>query len=105
MKGERDRVVTSLASELNGWLTADDRQNTIRVISGGPGSGKSSFARIFAAGVSKTGTPRVLFVPLHLIDPAKDLVDEIARFVRDEGVLAHNPISPWRNPLFLGTAR
>jgi hypothetical protein len=31
---------------------------------------------------------------LHLIDPSKDLVDEVARFVRDEGVLSQNPLDP-----------
>ena len=36
----------------------------------------------------------MLFVPLHLIDPSKDLVDEVGRFVRDEGVLLQNPLDP-----------
>jgi hypothetical protein len=31
---------------------------------------------------------------LHLIDPSKDLVDEVARFVREEGVLVQNPLDP-----------
>jgi hypothetical protein len=29
------------------------------------------------------GKQKVLFVPLHLMDPSKDLVDEVGRFVRD----------------------
>jgi hypothetical protein len=32
---------------------------------GGPGSGKSSFARIFAARLAEEGKHKVLFVPLH----------------------------------------
>ncbi len=35
-----------------------------------------------------------MFIPLHLIDPSKDLVDEIGRFVKDEGVLLANPMDP-----------
>jgi hypothetical protein len=93
-KEKRTRVVTSLQSELEGWLKKNDQQDTIRVISGGPGSGKSSFARIFAAQVASAGTPRVLFIPLHLIDPSKDLTEEIGRFLKDEGVLQHNPMDP-----------
>ncbi len=86
-------VVVSLEAELDQWLKTGSRQDVIRVISGGPGSGKSSFARIFSARVAQEGKQKVLFVPLHLIDPSKDLVDEVARFVRDEG-LTQNPLDP-----------
>jgi len=88
------RVVISLQHELEHWLQKANREDTIRVISGGPGSGKSSFARIFAARVAQNGKLKVLFVPLHLIDPSKDLVDEVGRFVRDEGVMLQNPLDP-----------
>lgn len=90
----RRRVVISLQHEVEQWLQSTDRQDCIRVISGGPGSGKSSFARILAARLAQYGSPRVLFVPLHLIDPSKELVDEVGRFVRDEGVLSQNPLDP-----------
>jgi hypothetical protein len=40
------------------------------------------------------GKVKVLFVPLHLIDASKDLVDEVERFVKDEGVLLQNPLDP-----------
>ena len=88
------RVVVALQAELEQWLKQANREDTIRVISGGPGSGKSSFARIFAAQIAQNGKPKVLFVPLHLIDASKDLVDEVGRFVRDEGVMLQNPLDP-----------
>ena len=88
----RVHVVISLEEELSKWLREAALNDHIRVISGGPGSGKSSFARIFSAQVAQEGKYKVLFVPLHLIDPSKDLIDEIARFVRDEGVLLQNPL-------------
>ncbi|HLZ17405.1 MAG TPA: pentapeptide repeat-containing protein, partial [Cyclobacteriaceae bacterium] len=59
---------------------------------GGPGSGKSSFARIFAAKVSALEKVRVLFVPLHLIDASKRLTDEISRYAKEEGFLTHDPL-------------
>lgn len=90
----RQRVVVELEKELQSWLRQADKTDAIRIISGGPGSGKSSFARIFAAQVAAQGKVKVLFVPLHLIDPTKDLADEVARFVRDEGVLTQNPLDP-----------
>jgi hypothetical protein len=89
------RVVVSLQKELEEWLEDASRDDTVRVISGGPGSGKSAFSRIFAARIAESQPKlRVLFVPLHLIDPSKDLVEEVGRFVADEGVLVQNPLDP-----------
>lgn len=89
---ERRRVVVRLEAELEAWLNNPSAQDAIRVLSGGPGSGKSSFARIFAARIASSGKLKILYIPLHLIDPTKDLVDEVGRFVCDEGVLEHNPL-------------
>ena len=88
------RVVVSLQNELEQWLQKASPQDSIRVISGGPGSGKSSFARIFAAKLSHDPKLKVLYVPLHLIDATRDLTEEIGRFVKDEGVLLQNPLDP-----------
>lgn len=91
---QRRRVVVSLQAELEKWLSSENPQDAIRVISGGPGSGKSSFARMFAAHLSSYQHLKVLYVPLHLIDPANDLIGEIGRFVKQEGVLPENPLEP-----------
>jgi len=86
------RVVVSLQQELDEWLSKGERDDAMRAVSGGPGSGKSSFAKIYAAHVVDQGRLKVLFVPLHLIDPTRDFADEIGRFVRDEQILKHNPL-------------
>lgn len=102
-KPER-RIVVSLVDELEQWLLQKDPQDAIRIISGGPGSGKSSFAKIFAAQIAKSKKIKVLFVPLHLIDPTKDIIDEIARFTKAEGILIQNPLdqdSPEPNLLLI----
>ena len=92
---KRRHVVIDLQEELANWVDSADPQDAIRVISGGPGSGKSSFARVFASGIAQSHSRiKVLFVPLHLIDASKDLVEEVGRFVRDEGVLLSNPLDP-----------
>jgi uncharacterized protein YjbI with pentapeptide repeats len=88
------RVVIALEDELDHWVQQPNPKDPIRVISGGPGSGKSSFAKIFAAKVAKNGAVKVLFVPLHRIDPAKELTDAVGRFVRDDGILLQNPLDP-----------
>ena len=49
----RHRIVVSLDQELEEWLTLKpDAHDAIRIISGSPGSGKSSFARIFSARIA-----------------------------------------------------
>jgi len=89
---DRRRVVVKLQEELESWIDNPKRDDTIRVISGGPGCGKSCFARIFAQSQASKEKIRVLFVPLHLIDPSKEIVEEVGRFVRDEGILDQNPL-------------
>ena len=93
---EYDRVVVDLQKAIESWLEKSDRNDAIRVISGGPGSGKSSFAKILAARQAEIGTIPVLFVPLHQFDPADDLVDAIGKWVRDDpdGLLPENPLDP-----------
>jgi len=87
-----ERVVVDLESELEAWLNKPDRHDAIRVISGGLGSGKSSFTKIFAANQAEKGKIPVLFIPLHHFDPSEDLVDAVGKFVRLDGFLRHNPL-------------
>jgi hypothetical protein len=75
------RIVVELEPELQTWLEQADKDDAIRVISGGPGSGKSSFAKMFAAKQAEKGEIPVLFIPLHLFDPEDDLVEAIGKFI------------------------
>jgi len=89
----KKRVVVKLIDELDLWLDSAKKDDAIRAISGGPGSGKSSFAKIYAAHIASQNKNKVLFVPLHYIDPTRDFIEEIGRFVRDEGILQANPLT------------
>ncbi|MBW4617129.1 MAG: pentapeptide repeat-containing protein [Desmonostoc vinosum HA7617-LM4] len=77
---QQQLIVVDLEKELQTWL--DEPKEAIRVISGGPGSGKSSFTKIFAAKQAEYGN-QVLFIPLHLFNPRKDLVEAVSDFIRD----------------------
>ncbi|OCQ89067.1 hypothetical protein BCD64_04860 [Nostoc sp. MBR 210] len=99
------KVVVDLDTELQTWLDAANPKDAIRVISGSPGSGKSSFTKIFAAKQAKTwlnketNQPKVhvLFIPLHLFNPEGDLVTEIGKFInsmRRDTPLPSNPLEP-----------
>jgi uncharacterized protein YjbI with pentapeptide repeats len=83
---EERRVVAWLRDTLDAWMAKADPHDAVRVISGDPGAGKSSFARMYAAHRMTKGE-RVLYVPLHLFDVQGDLgaslaklCDEIAAF-------------------------
>lgn len=90
------KVCVRLDEELISWLKNRDRSDALRVISGGPGSGKSSFTRVFCVDVAKKGIAKPIYIPLHLIDPTRDVSSEVERFIRDEALLGFNPIDPER---------
>ena len=87
-------IVVDLAGSLDAWLKKADRGDAVRVITGGPGCGKTSFARLFAARHAEEGKIRVLFVPLHQLELSDSLVTAVDGFVRYNEFLAHNPINP-----------
>jgi len=89
---DKERVVVNLNKELETWLQEAKSDDAIRLISGGPGSGKSSFGKIFTAQLAEKGEITVLFIPLHLFKLSDDLVRAIGEFVQVEGFLPHNPL-------------
>jgi uncharacterized protein YjbI with pentapeptide repeats len=93
-KESETRVVVELWDILTNWLKAGDRTDAIRVVSGGPGCGKSSFTKMFAAHVAETLDFPVLYIPLHRFDPGKDLVEAVRDFVAFAQFLPHNPLDP-----------
>jgi uncharacterized protein YjbI with pentapeptide repeats len=88
-----ERVVIDLEKELEIWLTKAKKDDAIRLISGGPGSGKSSFAKMFAAKLAAKGTIPVLFIPLHHFEPSDDLIDAVGEYCADGRILPHNPLA------------
>ncbi|KJU86119.1 pentapeptide repeat-containing protein [Candidatus Magnetobacterium bavaricum] len=88
----QNRVVVPLEEEITQWLQCTDKNDAIRVISGGPGSGKSTFAKIFAARLAQEGPAKVIYVPLHMINATREFVKEIDKFVKAEGILVQNPL-------------
>jgi uncharacterized protein YjbI with pentapeptide repeats len=93
-KPEAKRVVIQLEETLQAWLQRADRQDAIRVICGGPGCGKSSFTKIWAAKLAESAEVPVLFIPLHHFNPGAELMEAIDKFIRDDydGILPPNPL-------------
>ncbi|MDJ0620769.1 MAG: pentapeptide repeat-containing protein [Calothrix sp. MO_192.B10] len=87
-----ERVVIELQEELENWLQQANHNDAIRLISGGPGSGKSSFAKIFAAHLGEREIIRVIYIPLHLFNLTGDITKSVWEFVQFDGFLPHNPL-------------
>jgi uncharacterized protein YjbI with pentapeptide repeats len=88
------RVVVNLEQQLENWILKADKNDAIRVISGGPGYGKSSFAKMLAARQAEKGEIPILFIPLHLFEITADLVEAVSDFAQKYQFLTHNPLEP-----------
>jgi uncharacterized protein YjbI with pentapeptide repeats len=75
-----ERVVIFLHSAIRDWLQQSDKRYGLQIICGGPGCGKSSFTKMLAAELAAKGD-RVLWIPLHLLDPTKDLVKALDELI------------------------
>lgn len=79
---------------LQQWIQEWDANDAIRVISGGPGAGKSAFARLFAAQVADSGRCRVVYIPLHLFELKADLTVALNKFCEEHEYLQMELLHP-----------
>jgi uncharacterized protein YjbI with pentapeptide repeats len=79
-------VLVELDAELRDWLAGRSRcRAALRVLAGGPGSGKSSVAKMLAAERGAMGLP-TLFVPVHLLDLSRSTAVAIEAYARTQGL-------------------
>ena len=71
------RIAVDLTSNLIDWVKRSDRTDSVRVVSGGPGSGKSSVAKMFTAEALSQTSWRALYIPLHHIKYKGEVVPAI----------------------------
>ena len=89
---EKERIAVKLEDELQSWLKAEEPHDAIRMIIGGPGSGKSSFTQMFAAHLIEQLNLSVLFIPLDQFTFSRDLVYDVGQFIHYVPSLDHNPL-------------
>jgi len=95
---EKTKVV-NLHDAIDEWLNKEDKDDSVRIISGGPGSGKSSFVKMFAAGISDTH--RVLFIPLHRLNLDIGIKEGINEFLVTSKLFEKTPIGNERKLLII----
>ncbi|RVU86454.1 NACHT domain-containing protein [Leucothrix sargassi] len=88
------KVVCDLHTEIEKWIKDFDKEDCVRIVSGGPGSGKSSFAKMLASDLAEKRALPVLFIPLHYFNLTEDLSSAIETFIRTKTYLRNNPLDP-----------
>ncbi|WP_252241935.1 pentapeptide repeat-containing protein [Clostridium sp. ZBS18] len=95
---EKDRkIVVDLECELNQWIKNGSISDCLKIICGGPGSGKSSFAKVFAAKQAQNSVVKVLYIPLHHFTTDNDLIKSVGKFVKYDGFISYNPLEELNN--------
>ena len=92
---EKYKCVIDLHSEMEAWVQNFQKDNAVRLVSGGPGAGKSSFAKMFAAHIAKEMEEiDVLLIPLHHFNLSDDLISAVEQFAKSEKFLEDSPLDP-----------
>jgi len=80
--GRALRNIVRFFEALDEWVGSTDRRDPIRVISGGPGIGKSSSMRAYAAHIARSGVAFPIFIPLQKLgNPDRPLRDRIREYL------------------------
>ena len=62
-EGNESKIVVELEKEVLDWIVQEDTRDTIRLISGGPGSGKSSFLKMISTKIASESSVKLIFIP------------------------------------------
>ena len=89
---ETKKIVFDLETDFKEWLNNFSPDSVVRFISGGPGSGKSTFAKIFASRIANETTIPTLYIPLHLFDHKINLISAMADYIKGNPFLSGNPL-------------
>lgn len=84
--------VVKIDDYLLGWVNNGRKNDNLKIVSGGPGYGKSSMLKMLAAKLAQAGK-NVLFIPLHRFELKNDLEEAVKKFLNyDKYITTFNPI-------------
>lgn len=75
------QAVVNIENDVTEWIKKDDLSDTIRLINGGPGSGKSSFLKVLSSKLTNDSTIKVVFIPMHVISFSDSLDESINNYL------------------------
>lgn len=99
--GNVTKTVCNLYEEISKWLKKTDMDDSLKIISGGPGSGKSSFSKILASELAEKSDVPVLFIPLHRFKISGYLPDAIRQFLDNHHILSQENLLNESNLLLI----
>lgn len=82
-----------LHETLHSWLLSEKSYDSVRVVAGGPGSGKSTFAKAFAIEAIDGGNFDVLFIPLQDLAASGSFETRIASLMRNRSELGFDRVN------------
>jgi len=80
----KKHYVHKLEPLLNNWLDSEAGEDTYRIISGEPGSGKSTFAKMFAA--KRIKDTHLVYIPLDELDVREGFKTAFGNYLKGEGL-------------------
>ena len=93
------RTVVSFQDDTLAWLRGERHSGRLRIVSGGPGSGKSSAIKALAASLSESGNDSkdidVLLFPLQRFQWRVGIIESVAdTLMTYANSMRHNPLDP-----------
>ena len=97
-KPKKVRSTVNLNNDMLAWLRGEHGDNRLRLISGGPGSGKSSAMKALAATLIEEGNngcpTDVLLFPLQRFHWRAGIVESVGATLNAADQMRHNPLDP-----------
>jgi len=87
---EKELIVHDVFPFLKSWVEKPD--HPLKIISGGPGSGKSTLTKMFSNELGSKRAAHILYIPLQHYNINKSLSESISELIRFEGILDFNPL-------------
>ena len=87
-KSKRVHRIRWLNNELRDWALSPDKNDNLRVVTGGPGSGKSSSGLILARDLARSGMVNIYLIRLQRLDISQSIQDIVEQFTQGR---VHDP--------------
>jgi len=92
-ENRESRIVVNLDIKVKDWINNTDNSESIFLVKGGPGSGKSSFLKKLAHDLIEEDKTHVFHFPLQRFLLNAQLIDAIGKYLFNSSYFKRNPLS------------